>query len=386
MNNPIAKKVVIIGPAHPLRGGLANFDHRLCRQFMEEGYECSIFSYSLQYPSILFPGKTQYTSDPAPEGVEIYSIINSVHPLNWLQVGSELRRMRPDIIVARFWLPFMGPALGTILRRVKKNKHTRIVALIDNIFPHEKRFGDKPFSKYFLQSCDAYLVMSEKVMRDLRTFEPEKPAILAMHPLFDNFGEPVSKQEARAHLKLDKDINILLFFGIIRKYKGLDILLEAIRILKEKKSPLLQKMKLLIAGEFYGDPKEYYRQMDEYGIRDYLILRTDFIPDAEVKFYLGAADGLVQPYRNATQSGVTPLAYHFNKPMIVTNVGGLPELVPHKKAGLVCEPEPASLANAIEEYFELGENYFIPHLRVEKQRLSWHNFVATITELAERQK
>jgi glycosyltransferase involved in cell wall biosynthesis len=386
LNNPIKKKVVIIGPAWPLRGGLANFDHRLCRQFMDEGYECSIFSYSLQYPSILFPGKTQYTSDPAPEGIEIYSVINSIHPLNWLQVGNELKRMRPDIIVARFWLPFMGPALGTILRTVRKNKYTRIIALIDNIFPHEKRFGDKPFSKYFLKRCDAFLVMSEKVMRDLRQFEPEKPAILAMHPLFDNFGEPVSKQEARNYLKLDTETSILLFFGIIRKYKGLDILLEAVRILKEKRSPLLQKMKLLIAGEFYEDPAAYHRQIDEYGIREYLVLRTNYIPDAEVKYYLCAADGLVQPYRNATQSGVTPLAYHFNKPMIVTNVGGLPELVPHKKAGLVCEPEPNALANAIEEYFELGENYFIPHLRVEKERLSWHNFVATITELAEHQK
>ena len=383
MNNPAHKKrVVIIGPGYPLRGGLATFDHRLCKQFIDEGYECCIFSFSLQYPSILFPGKTQYSSDPPPEGLEIYSIINSIHPLNWWQTGNELKRMRPDLIVVRYWLPFMGPALGTIVRRAKKNKHTRIVAITDNIFPHEKRPGDIPFSRYFLRSCDAFVTMSEKVMRDLRQFEPEKPAVQVNHPLYDNFGEAVTKEEARKHLGLNNEDLVLLFFGFIRKYKGLDTLLEALRVLKENNSPLLKRLKILVAGEFYEDPKDYYRQMDEYGLRDYLILRTDFIPDTEVKYYLCAADGIVQPYHNATQSGVTPLAYHFNKPMIVTNVGGLPDLVPHKKAGLVCEPDPVSLAGSIGEYFELGENYFIPHLRIEKQRFSWHNLVKTITELA----
>jgi glycosyltransferase involved in cell wall biosynthesis len=383
LNNPAhKKKVVIIGPGYPLRGGLATFDHRLCKQFIDEGYECCIFSFSLQYPSILFPGKTQYSSDPAPEGLEIYSIINSIHPLNWWQTGNELKRMRPDIIVVRYWLPFMGPALGTIARRAKKNKHTRVVAITDNIFPHEKRPGDIPFSRYFLRSCDAFVTMSEKVMQDLRQFEKEKPAVQVMHPLYDNFGEPVTKEEARKHLGLNMEDHILLFFGFIRKYKGLDTLLEALRVLKENNSPLLKRLKIMVAGEFYEDPKEYNRQMDEYGIRDYLILRTDFIADTEVKYYFCAADGIVQPYHNATQSGVTPLAYHFNKPMIVTNVGGLPDLVPHKKAGLVCEPQPASLASSIEQYFELGESYFFPHLRIEKQRFSWHNLVNTITELA----
>jgi len=365
--------VVIIGPGYPLRGGLATFDHRLCKQFLDEGNECCIFSFSLQYPSILFPGKTQYSSDPPPEGLEIYSVINSIHPLNWWNVGNELKRMRPDIIVVRYWLPFMGPALGTILRRARKNKHTRVIAITDNIVPHEKRPGDAAFSRYFLHNCDAFVTMSEKVMRDLRLFEPVKPAVQAMHPLYDNFGEPVVKEAARKHLGLNNAEQVLLFFGFIRKYKGLDLLLKALHLLKQKNSPLLSRLKILVAGEFYEDPKEYYRQMDEYGIRD-----------TEVKYYLCAADGIIQPYHNATQSGVTPLAYHFNKPMIVTNVGSLPDLVPHKKAGLVSEPEPASLANSIEQYFELGENYFIPHLRIEKQRFSWHNLVETITELANK--
>jgi len=369
------KKIVIIGPGHPLRGGLATFNQRLCKQFNDEGHSCSIYSFSLQYPSFLFPGKTQYSTDPAPTDLEIYSVINSIHPLNWLQVGNELKRINPDVIVVRFWLPLMGPALGTILRRVKKNKHTRIIAITDNVIPHEKRPGDVPFTRYFLKSCDAFITMSDKVMNDLRQFEKNKPAQEVLHPLYDNFGEPISKEAARSRLGLNTTGKIILFFGFIRGYKGLDMLFEAMALLKQ------QDIKLLVAGEFYEDEKPYREQIKRLNIEDSLILRTDFIPDSEVKYYLCAADVVIQPYRNATQSGVTPLAYHFEKPMVVTNVGSLPVRVPHEKAGLVCEPEPASLAAAISRYFELGEQYFIPHLRTEKEKYSWHNLVKTILEM-----
>jgi len=378
MNVKPHKKIVVIGPGHPLRGGLATFNQRLCKQFIDEGHECSIYSFSLQYPSFLFPGTTQYSTEPAPTDMEIYSVINSVHPLNWWQVGNVLNRMRPDIIVVRYWLPFMGPALGTILRRVRKNKHTRIVAITDNIIPHEKRPGDIPFTRYFLGSCDAFITMSEKVMNDLRQFEKTKPAQQVLHPLYDNFGDPVSKEEARKKLGIDMHDKIILFFGFIRKYKGLDILLEAMPLVNSTTNNKQQTIKLLVAGEFYEDAKPYQEQIKQLGIQDDLILRTDFIPDSEVKYYLCAADAVIQPYRSATQSGVTPLAYHFEKPMIVTNVGSLPTLVPNEKVGLVCEPQPASLAEAITRYFELGEQYFIPHLRTEKEKYSWHNIVDAI--------
>jgi glycosyltransferase involved in cell wall biosynthesis len=373
------KKIIIIGPGHPLRGGLATFNQRLCKQFIDEGNDCCIYSFSLQYPSFLFPGTTQYSSEPAPADMEIYSIINSVHPFNWWQVGNALRRIRPDIIVVRYWLPFMGPALGTVLRRARLNKHTRVVAITDNIIPHEKRPGDIPFTRYFLNSCDAFITMSEKVLNDLRQFEKNKPAIQVMHPLYDNFGEPISKQAARQHLGIEGNDRIVLFFGFIRKYKGLDILLDAMKALQS--TPSGSSIKLLVAGEFYDDAKPYQEQIKRLGIQNNLILRTDFIPDSEVKYYLCAADVVVQPYRNATQSGVTPLAYHFEKPMIVTNVGSLPTLVPHEKVGLVCEPEPAALAAAMERYFELGEQYFIPHLRSEKEKYSWHNLVKAIVHI-----
>lgn len=376
------KKVIIIGSAHPLRGGgLTTFNHRLCRQFLAEGYECSIYSFSLQYPSFLFPGSSQYSDEPAPEGLEIYSVINSVHPLNWLQVGNVLKRIRPDIIVVRFWLPFMGPALGTILRQVRKNRFTKIIAITDNIIPHEKRPGDLPFTRYFLKSCDAFVTMSEKVMQDLRKLEPQKPAKLVLHPLYDNFGEAVSKQAAREKLGIPMDEPVLLFFGFIRKYKGLDLLLEALKLVADD-DPQPSPPRLLIAGEFYEDEKPYNELVGRLGIEPLLIRRTGFIPDEDVKYYLCAADVLVQPYRQATQSGVTPLAYHFEKPMIVTNVGGLPALVPDGKSGLVCEPEPASLAAAIRAYFQQGEAAFLPGLREEKKKYSWHQLVGAIDGLA----
>ncbi len=373
------KNIVIIGPGHPLRGGLATFNQRLCKQFIDEGHTCCIYSFSLQYPSFLFPGTTQYSNEPAPTDIEIYSVINSVWPLNWVQIGNALQRIRPDFIVVRYWLPFMGPALGSILRRVKKNNHTKVIAITDNVIPHEKRPGDVPFTRYFLKSCDAFITMSEKVMNDLRQFEKTKPAKQVLHPLYDNFGEPVPKEEARKKLGIDVNEKVILFFGFIRKYKGLDILLEAMALMQQQTTNnKAQTIKLLVAGEFYEDEKQYNDQIKRLGIEGSLILRTDFIPDSEVKYYLCAADVVIQPYRNATQSGVTPLAYHFEKPMIVTNVGSLPTLVPHEKVGLVCEPEPASLAAAINRYFELGEQYFIPHLRTEKEKYSWHNLVDTI--------
>jgi glycosyltransferase involved in cell wall biosynthesis len=369
------KKVLIIGPAYPLRGGLATFDHRLCQQFLNERNDCSIISYSLQYPSLLFPGKTQYSTDPAPNDIKIYSWINSINPANWIEIGRRIAKLKPELIVVRYWIPFMGPALGTILRQIKKNRYTKIICIADNVLPHEKRPGDKAFTNYFLRACDGFITMSEKVLNDLRKFDSTKPVELVQHPLYDNFGNSVNESDAREKLGLDKNDRIVLFFGFIRKYKGLDLLLKAMADVK------LITIKLMIAGEFYEDEKPYLDLIKELNIEDRIILKTQFIPDSEVKYYLCAANCVVQPYRNATQSGVTPLAYHFEKPMIVTNVGSLPDLVPNGKAGIVCEPDPSSIANAIERFFELGEDYFIPHLRSEKQKYTWDRLTSAITEL-----
>jgi glycosyltransferase involved in cell wall biosynthesis len=374
--------VVIIGPAYPLRGGLATFDQRLANEFISEGYNCVIYSFSLQYPDFMFPGTTQYSTEPPPEGLTILSRINSINPLNWLRVGNELKKKKPDIIVVRYWLPLMGPALGTILRRVRKNRHTRIVAITDNIIPHEKRPGDRPFTRYFLNACDAFITMSEKVLADLRQFQPTRPARYSVHPLYDNFGDPIPRNQARSLLRekgveIGDNDKVLLFFGFIRKYKGLDIALQAMADQRVRDLGI----KLLVAGEFYEDAAPYLELIARLNIGPSLLLRTDFIPDSEVGRYLCAADAVIQPYRAATQSGVTPLAYHFEKPMIVSNVGGLAALVPHEKVGLVAEPEPTAMADAILRFFVLGDSYFLPALRQERNKYSWSRLLANIIEL-----
>ncbi len=363
------KKIVIIGPAHPLRGGLASYNERLAKQFIDEGHEATIYTFSYQYPSFLFPGTTQFSTEPAPANIPIKVKINSVNPLNWITAGNELKNLKPDVIVVRYWLPFMGPCLGTILRRVKKNKHTQIVCIADNIIPHEKRPGDTIFTRYFVKPIDRFITMSEKVLEDLKLFAKDKPAKFVPHPLYDNFGEKIPREEARQHLNITGDVHIVLFFGFIRKYKGLDILLNSIKLLNTEYG--VKNIRLLVAGEFYEDEKNYEQLLNDPAIKPYLILHTQFIADSEVKYYLCAADCVVQPYRSATQSGVTPLAYHFEVPMIVTNVGGLPSLVPDGKAGLIAEPNAEAIAEKIIEYFSRGENFFTPFLKEEKKKYSW---------------
>ncbi len=374
-------KVVIIGPAYPLRGGgMATFNERLALEFTSLGYDSEIYTFSYQYPGFLFPGTSQYSTEEPPEGISIKVKINSVNPLNWWKVGNELRKMRPDLIVVRFWLPFMGPCFGTILRRVKKNGHTKIVCIADNLIPHEKRPGDRLFTRYFIKPVDAFIAMSELVEGQIRSMAPQKKVKFIPHPLYDHFGDRLSAEVARKHLKIETNVRLLLFFGFIRKYKGLDILLKAIGILAQQ--PGNEDLKLLVAGEFYEDEKHYADLLNDPSIQPHLILRTQFIPNSEVKYYLSAADCVVQPYRSATQSGVTPLAYHFEVPMIVTDVGGLPAMVPDGKVGLVAHPEAADLAQKIAQFFTLGKAYFVPRLQEEKQKYSWSNMVQALVKSA----
>lgn len=367
--------IIFIGPAHPLRGGLASYNERLARAFREAGHDASIFTFSLQYPGFLFPGTTQYSTEPAPADLNIHVCINSVNPLNWIMVGRKLKQLQPDLIVVRYWLPFMGPCLGTILRIAKKNKKTKVVCVADNINPHEKRPGDILFTRYFVKPVDAFITMSEKVLKDLDQFRKDQPAKFVPHPLYDNFGDRVERKLAREKLGLLQDSFIFLFFGFIRKYKGLDLLLEATDLLRKQTS---RSFKVLIAGEFYEDAAPYQQQIESLQIADSLILKTDFISDSEVKYFLCAADAVVQPYKNATQSGVTPLAYHFEVPMIVTRVGALPDMVPHDKVGLVCEPNSKAIAAAMLSMLQSGTAHFIPGLREEKQQYSWERMVEEI--------
>jgi len=371
--------IVILGPAYPLRGGLANFDQRLARQFMTEGHQVTIYTYSLQYPGFLFPGTSQYSDEPKPQDLDIRVAINSANPLNWQKIGRELKKRRPDLIVVRYWIPYMGACQGNILRKVKKNGHTKVVCITDNIIPHEKRPGDTLLTRYFIRPVDAFITMSASVQKELRQFT-DKPSTLVVHPLFDNFGAPMPSNEARRILNLPEQGRMILFFGFIRKYKGLDILLKAMKILKDRHYENIPK--LLVAGEYYGGKDEYEKLIEALDIKELLLMHTNFIADSEVRYYLSAADFVIQPYREATQSGVTPLAYHFEKPMLVTKVGGLADLVPDDQVGVVTEPTAEDVADGIEQLYKRGVAYYLPYLQAEKQRYSWANFSAAILQLA----
>ena len=375
-------RVVIIGPAYPLRGGLATYNERLARAFQEAGDEVRLVTFSLQYPDFLFPGQTQFSTEAGPADLAIEVSLNSVNPLSWWRVGRRLRAERPDLVVFRFWLPFMGPGLGTVARLVRGNGHTRVVAITDNVIPHEKRAGDGPLTRYFLGACDGFVTMSRSVLGDLQRlgFGP-KPALYRPHPLYDNFGPIKSKAAALAALGLPATTGYLLFFGFIRAYKGLDILLEA---LADKRVAALP-VKLIIAGEFYENAAPYEQLIIKYQLENKLIRAIDFIPNEQVVNYFCAADLIVQPYKNATQSGVSQIAYHFERPMLVTDVGGLAELIPAGVVGYVVPPAPAAIADAVVDFYaNQREAAFTAGVREQKKQFSWPRMVAALKEVAAR--
>jgi D-inositol-3-phosphate glycosyltransferase len=376
MNTP--KKIVLIGPAYPLRGGLATFNERLIREYRANGENAYIYTFSLQYPSVLFPGKTQMSTESAPGDLPIYVKVNSINPFNWIKIGLELRKQKPDLVIVKFWMPFMAPCFGTICRITRGNKHTRIITIIDNLIPHEHRPGDRLLSNYWIGSVDGCVAMSKSVLVDLEEFDRKKPKLFCPHPLYDNFGDPVSKQEAMARLNLDPAFHYVLFFGFIRDYKGLDLLLEAFADERLQR----MKIKLLVAGEFYCDPEPYEEIISRHHLEDRVTMSNDFIPDSRVVNYFCASDLVAQPYKSATQSGVTQIAYHFNKPMIITGVGGLAEFVPHEKVGYVVNPDPAEIASAIVRFYaENKESEFSANAALEKRKYSWGNMVETIDQL-----
>ncbi|WP_022825904.1 glycosyltransferase [Hymenobacter norwichensis] len=372
-------RVVIIGPAYPLRGGLATYNERLARAFQEAGDEVKLVTFSLQYPGFLFPGQTQFSTEEGPADLNIDVSINSVNPWTWWRVGNRLRRENPDLVVFRFWLPFMGPALGSIARRISSNRHTRIVAITDNVIPHEKRPGDRPFTRYFLSACHGFVTMSRSVLADLRRLHFKQPAQYKPHPLYDNFGPLKAKAEALQALNLDPSYGYLLFFGFIRAYKGLDILLEAFADVRLAALPV----KLIIAGEYYEDAAPYEALIAQHQLESRLVRATDFIPNERVVDYFCAADMVVQPYKNATQSGVSQIAYHFERPMLVTDVGGLAELIPDGEVGYVVKPTARAIADALLDFYEhQREVEFTAGVWARKKEFSWSEMVKALKEVA----
>lgn len=372
-------KITILGPAHPYRGGLASIMEIMARTFAKRGHTVDIRTFTLQYPSLLFPGTSQTVNTPPPADLVIRRCVNTMWPFNWLRIGRQLRRESPDMILMKYWTPFMAPCFGTIARIARRNKHTKVLCQIDNVEPHEHHITDRLFNRYYLRSVDGFIYMSEQVHRELTAYT-SVPALFSPHPLFENFGERVDRNEACIRLGLNPDEHYTLFFGLIRDYKGLDLLLDAWASLKKEKG--FENRKLLVAGEFYTSKEPYMNQIADLGLQNDVLFHARFIPDDEVRYYFSAADCVVQPYKSATQSGVTQIAYQFCTPMIVTDVGGLAEIVPHERVGYVCPPTIEGVAEALKRIYE-GNNLerFRENCIEERKRFSWEAMCDRIEEL-----
>ncbi|MBS1651696.1 MAG: glycosyltransferase [Bacteroidetes bacterium] len=370
-------KIFILGPAFPLRGGPAEFNQNLCAELAKAGHNAQIISYKLQYPNFLFPGSSQFEKNGIPPNdIKIHTLINSINPINWFKVARFIKKEKPNFILIRFWLPFFGPCLGTIAKLVQHQ--TKVIALTDNVIPHEKRPGDRSFTKYFINNCNAFITMSKVVLNDLNLFTKSLNKAYHPHPMYETYGESVSKEEARKKLNLNTNDSIVLFFGLIRKYKGLDILLEAMADEQIKKL----NIKLLIAGEFYDDASYYMSIIEKNKIQDRVILHSHFIPNNQVRYYFCAANVVAQTYRNATNSGVSMVSYYYNKPMIVTAVGGLNEIVPNNKCGYIVDFNKTEIAQKIINYFTASkEMEFTENVMREKQKYTWTSFIQTLLEL-----
>lgn len=370
-------KIFIIGPAFPLRGGPAQFNENLCAELLKQGHDAQIISYSLQYPNFLFPGSSQYeVNGKAPETLTIHTLINTINPLNWIKVAGFIKKQKPDFILFRYWLPFFGPALGTIAKLVKPK--TKVLALTDNIIPHEKRIGDKAFTNYFVNNVHGFIAMSQTVLNDISKFSKTANKAYSPHPMYETYGEAVSKSLAREKLGLSQDAKIILFFGLIRKYKGLDILLEAMAHPKIKE----QNIQLLIAGEFYDDKQFYLDLISKYNLQGQVILHDTFISNEDVKYYFCSSNLVAQTYRNATNSGVTMVGYYYEKPMLVTNVGGLSEIVPNNLCGYVVENSVPEISEKIIEYFAQNkETEFTQNVIQEKKKYEWKEFIRVLISL-----
>ncbi len=370
--------IVILGTAYPYRGGLSVYNERLAKEFIKEGHNVTIVTFTLQYPDFLFPGKTQYADWQAPDDLTIIRKLSSVNPLSWYKTAKYIKKLNTDLLIIKYWLPFMAPAFGSVAKLVKRNKKTKVISILDNIIPHEKRIGDNKFSKYFVSAVDAFVGMSDSVLNDLNIFTKEKPREFCPHPLYDNFGEKKTRGEALKYLDLSEEYRYILFFGLIRDYKGLDILLEAFADEKLKN----EKIKLIIAGEFYSSSDKYLELIEKLNLKDRVVLHSQFVPDAEVTYFFSASDLVVQPYKTATQSGVTQIAYHFEKPMIVTNVGGLPEIVPDGECGYVVDVDSKKIADAIYDFFKNEkQSYFLSRIKQEKKKYEWSRMTQTIINL-----
>ena len=371
--------IVLLGTAYPFRGGLATFNERLARQLQAEGHQVEVITFTLQYPSFLFPGKTQYSTEDAPTDLLISQQVNSCNPLNWFKVGRRICKMQPDLLITCYWMAFFAPCYSIIERIAKRNGKTRTIALVHNMIPHEPSILDKLFAPFYVRSTDGFVALSESVVQDIDHLDQNnKPKTSYPHPIYDHYGEQMSKEEACQALNLNPENQYMLFFGLVRAYKGLDLLLDAFGKVKDQ----LPNLQLIIAGEFYEDEDKYRAQISNNQLTNKVIIKNEFIADADLRKYFGAADLIVQPYKTATQSGVTQVAFHFEKPMLVTNVGGLGEIVHDHKMGYAVEPNADAIAAALTDYYiHSRQAVYTEYLIKQKDNYSWSKLAESFVKI-----
>ncbi len=372
-------KITIVSPVFPYRGGIANFSEALYSRLSEIA-DVRIINFKRQYPSFLFPGKTQLERN-AKKNILSDRLVDSINPFNWFSVGKKIRRNAPDFLLFAYWHPFFAPAYGVIGRLAKKNGKTKIAALCHNVLPHERNFLDVPLSKFFFGITDYQITLSEKVVTDLRKLIKNPNYKTLFHPIYDNFGAAVNKTDAREKLGLNAEDKIILFFGFVRKYKGLDVLLRSAAVLKKRLD-----FKLLVAGEFYDNKNEYLKIIEELALRDNVIIHDDFIPSDEVKYWFSAADVVALPYKSATQSGIVQMAYNFGKPVVATDVGGLGEMIKNGANGFVVPPnDPQAFADALYKFYEeKSEDKFSANVKVDAEKYSWEKFASELLDFLQK--
>ena len=366
-------KIVLLSAAFPYRGGIAQFTEYLANE-LENNHEVDVVTFKRQYPNLLFPGKTQFVteSDSVPKK-KPKRWVDTVNPFNYIATANKIVRLKPTVYISRYWMPFFAPSMGFIAKKLK-GKCLRL-AILDNVVPHEKRKFDKKLTRYFLKNHDGFICLSQQVKNELLDFYPNAKVKLINHPIYDQFGEKIDKAEALRKLNLTAEKKYILFFGFIRKYKGLDVLLEAMKNVDPS-------VELIVAGEVYGSFEKYIEIINKHQLSSRVHLFTDYIPDSEIALYFSASEALILPYHSATQSGLSALGLNFEIPSIATNVGGLSEVVKHKINGLLLEPNnPKALSEAINQYFEEHmKNGFIKALKQEKESYSWTNFVENLED------
>ncbi len=374
-------RIALVGPMHPYRGGIAHFTEKTVEGLAGRGHDVVPVNFWRQYPTLLFPGETQYDSADDASAVvgEAPRLLDSLNPLTWLRTAQHLRQRGSDAVVFQYWMPFFAPAYG-IVARLLRWAGIPSFAVVHNALPHERHFGDEGLSRFFFQACDGLIVMSDEVKSDIHGLGADAPIQQINHPIYNTFGDPLPRSEARGQLDLPGDAPVLLFFGFVRRYKGLHVLLEALPQVVEH----LPDVRLVVAGEIYDDKAFYESIVEKHQLSSYLHLHDGYVSDEDVAVYFSAADVVVQPYVSATQSGVAKIAYHFERPLIMTDVGGLAEMMPHGEAGLVVPPEdPDALGAAVRRFFEDDlQDELTEGVRREKQKYSWEALYEAVERFA----